>query len=417
MNIFGKICGRRALVGLVCLLSIFLPVAYSQNFSVAIQPSLNRLLGLPPPSASPTTSISSNVPVRDDGLVSLGAKLFYDNRLSADGLHSCSSCHQPDKYFADGLDVSRGVGNKLGTRNAPSLLNVSYNPTQFWDGREDTLEHQALRPLINPREMGQPDHEAVLAVIRRDKDYLADFKRVFNMRSATDITIDRVVSALATYQKTLIAGDSPFDRYLYGGEAHAISEGALRGYKLFVGAAACVKCHTIDRGNALFTDNEFHALSVGLNQIAPRLAELTVKLSAEKLRGIPVDDIVLTDDDFAELGRFVVTLQPQDIGTFRTPTLRNVAMTAPYMHDGSVKTLAEAVDLEVFYRSNEQGHPLLLTPPERQDLIMFLESLTSSSDALKALMPTEEQRKASRLAEQMQPPITGGKVYRQPGSS
>ncbi|HWX01198.1 cytochrome-c peroxidase [Collimonas sp.] len=417
MNIFGKICGHRVLVGLVCLLSVSLPVAYSQNSPVTGQSGLNRLLGLPPFPSSSGASISSSVPVRDGRLVSLGAKLFYDNRLGADGLHSCSSCHQPDKYFADGLDVSRGVGNKVGTRNAPSLLNVGYNPTQFWDGREDTLEHQALRPLINPREMGQPDHDAVLAVIRRDKDYLADFKRVFDARSASDITIDRVVSALATYQKTLIVGDSPFDRYLYGGDAHAMSEGALRGYKLFVGAAACVKCHTIDKGNALFTDNEFHALSVGLNQIAPRLAELTVKLSAEKLRGVPIDDIVLTDDDFAELGRFVVTLQPQDIGTFRTPTLRNVAMTAPYMHDGSVKTLAEAVDLEVFYRSNEQGHPLLLTPPERQDLITFLESLTSSPESLKALMPTEAQRKASRVAEQMLPPVTGGKTYRLPGQS
>ncbi|WP_211461463.1 cytochrome-c peroxidase [Collimonas silvisoli] len=415
MNLFGKMCGRRALVGLACVLGTSLPIAYSQSFATAIQPGLNRLLGLPPSPYSPSTLISSNVPVNDDRLASLGAKLFYDNRLSADGLHSCSSCHQPDKYFADGLDVSRGVGNKLGTRNAPSLLNVSYNPTQFWDGREDTLEHQALRPLINPREMGQPDHEAVLAVIRRDKDYLADFKRVFNTRSATDITIDSVVSALATYQRTLVAGDSPFDRYRYGADAHAMSDGALRGYKLFVGAAACVKCHTIDQGNALFTDNEFHALSVGLNQIAPRLAELTVKLSAEKLRGVPIDDIVLTDDDFAELGRFVVTLQPQDIGTFRTPTLRNVAMTAPYMHDGSVKTLAEAVDLEVFYRSNEQGHPLLLTPPERQDLITFLESLTSSPESLKALMPTEAQRKASRVAEQMLPPVTSGKTYRLPG--
>jgi cytochrome c peroxidase len=415
MNIFGKICGRRALVGLACLLSISLSIAYSQNSAVAVQPGLNRLLGLPPLPSSPNTPAASNVLAKNDPLANLGAKLFYDNRLSADGLHSCSSCHQPDKYFADGLDVSRGIGNQLGTRNAPSLLNVSYNPSQFWDGRDDTLEHQALRPFVNPREMGQPDHEAVLAVIRRDKDYRADFKRIFGTQLTADITIDTVVSALAAYQKTLVAGDSPFDRYAYAGDVRAMSDGALRGYKLFVGAAACVKCHTIDTRHALFTDNEFHALSVGLNQIASRLPELTVKLSAEKLRGVPIDDIVLTDDDFAELGRFVVTLQPKDIGTFRTPTLRNVAMTAPYMHDGSVKTLAEAVDLEVFYRSNEQGHPLLLTPPERQDLITFLESLTSSPESLKALMPTEAQRKASRVAEQMLPPITGGKVYRQPG--
>ncbi|AMO95395.1 cytochrome c family protein [Collimonas fungivorans] len=413
MNIFGKICGRCALVGLACVLSISVSIAYSQNSKIAIRPELNRLLGLPPLLSPPNTPAA--VLAKNDQLANLGAKLFYDNRLSADGLHSCSSCHQPDKYFADGLDVSRGIGNQLGTRNAPSLLNVSYNPSQFWDGRDDTLEHQALRPFVNPREMGQPDHEAVLAVIRLDKDYRADFKRIFGAQLTADITIDTVVSALAAYQKTLVAGDSPFDRYAYAGDARAMSDGALRGYKLFVGAAACVKCHTIDTRNALFTDNEFHALSVGLNQIASRLPELTVKLSAEKLRGVPIDDIVLTDDDFAELGRFVVTLQPKDIGTFRTPTLRNVAMTAPYMHDGSVKTLAEAVDLEVFYRSNEQGHPLLLTPPERQDLITFLESLTSSPESLKALMPTEAQRKASKVAEQMLPPITGGKVYRQPG--
>ncbi|MET3109285.1 cytochrome c peroxidase [Oxalobacteraceae bacterium GrIS 1.18] len=389
----------------IAAIALFLGVLTSNGFSETIKEDKspnhggfpNPLLGLPSttfdilkPNAHPNFDRVKN----KSEVIKLGANLFYDKRLSVDGTLSCATCHQPDRYFSDGLRVSVGVKNQSGTRNAPSLLNVMYNTSQFWDGREDTLEQQAARPFLNPREMAQPNLDSILNIIRNDKNYRVEFAKAYKNPK---ISLDNVTTALATFQRTLNAAGSPFDHFLYDGDDHAIAENAKRGYKLFTGAASCVKCHTIDTNSALFTDNQFHALSVGLNHIAPRLAELTVKLSGERQRGVPTDEIVLSDDDFAELGRFIVTLDPKDIGTFRTPSLRNVAKTAPYMHDGSVKTLAEAVDVEVFYRSNEQGHPLLLTPDERRDLIAFLETLTSSPASLNNLMPTQKQRKAAGL--------------------
>ena len=320
-------------------------------------------------------------------LVDLGQKLFFDQRLSSDSAHSCASCHAPEQYFSDGLRVSKGVGERLGTRNAPSLLNAAYNSSQFWEGREPTLESQAARPLTNPREMGMPDEAAVLHVIEQDKEYVKNFRQAFIADEEPTVRIERVASALAAYQRTLRAGDSPFDRYAFGGDKSAMSTSAVRGLALFTGTARCATCHTIDRDHALFTDNKFHALSVGLERISGNLAQLSTRLASQKLKGLPLDQVILSDDDFAELGRFVVTLEPKDIGNFRTPSLRNVAFTSPYMHDGSVATLSQAVDYEIYYRSNEQGRTLLLTPMERQDLIAFLEALTTSAQALARLDP------------------------------
>jgi cytochrome c peroxidase len=320
-------------------------------------------------------------------VIALGQKLFFDQRFSSDGARSCASCHAPDQFFSDGLRVSIGVGERLGTRNAPSLLNVAYNTSQFWEGRDPTLESQAPRPLTNPREMGMPDDDAVLRVIKQDPRYVEAFQRAFGATDGSSVSIERVAQALAAYQRTLSAGDSAFDRYAFGGDKHALSASAVRGLKLFTGEARCATCHTIERDHALFTDNEFHALSVGMERIGGHLAQLTTELASQKLKGIPLDQIILSNDDFAELGRFAVSLDPKDIGKFRTPSLRNVAETAPYMHDGSVPTLLQAVDYEVYYRSNEQGRPLLLTPMERQDLIAFLEALTTSPQAMARLKP------------------------------
>jgi len=320
-------------------------------------------------------------------LIALGQRLFFDQRLSIDGARSCASCHVPNQFFSDGIRVSKGVGDRLGTRNAPSLLNVAYNTSQFWEGRDPTLESQATRPLTNPREMGMPDEAAVLDVIEQDARYVKEFQRAFGATDGTAASIERVAQALAAYQRTLNAGDSAFDRYAFGGDKKALSASAVRGLNLFRGEARCATCHTIERDHALFTDNEFHALSVGMERIGGHLAQLTTQLASQKLKGVPLDQIILSNDDFAELGRFAVTLDPKDIGKFRTPSLRNVAETGPYMHDGSVPTLLQAVDYEVYYRSNEQGRPLLLTPMERQDLIAFLEALTTSPQALARLNP------------------------------
>ncbi|GJG96676.1 cytochrome-c peroxidase [Cupriavidus pauculus] len=323
-------------------------------------------------------------------LIALGQRLFFDAKLSSDGAHSCASCHAPEQFFSDGLRVSKGVNERLGTRNAPSLLNVAYNTSQFWEGRDATLEIQAPRPLTNPREMGLPDDASVLKIVGQDPQYVEAFARVFGAAGEPSVSIAHLAQALAAYQTTLRAGDSAFDRYAFRHEKGALSASAERGLRLFTGTARCTTCHTIERDHALFTDNEFHALSVGMERIGGHLGQLTTQLAGQKLQGLSLDQIILSNDDFAELGRFAVTLDPKDIGKFRTPSLRNVAVTAPYMHDGSVPTLMQAVEYEVYYRSIEQGRPLLLTPMERQDLVAFLESLTTSREALARLTPAPQ---------------------------
>lgn len=343
----------------------------------AASTSESDLLGLPKVEGRPPSP----------AMIALGQKLFFDQRLSSDGTRSCASCHSPDQFFDDGLRVSKGIGERLGTRNAPSLLNVAYNTSQFWEGRDPTLESQALRPLTNPREMGMPDDAAVLHVIAQDPNYVEAFKHAFGASEVSQVRIEQVAQALAAYERTLRAGDSAFDRYAFGGDKTALSASAVRGLTLFTGTARCSTCHTIERDHALLTDNQFHALSVGMERISGHLAQLTTELATQKQKGVPLDQIILSNDDFAELGRFVVSLDPKDIGKFRTPSLRNVAKTGPYMHDGGVPTLLQAVDYEVYYRSNEQGRPLLLTPMERQDLIAFLEALTTSPQALARLNP------------------------------
>ena len=332
-------------------------------------------------------AIAGQASDREAALVRLGQALFFDAHLSRDGSTSCASCHQPARYFADGLTTSRGVGGAVGSRNAPSLLNVSQADSQFWDGRARTLEEQALAPMLNPREMAMPGLDAVVDAVRHGDGYRRLFAEAYGVHRDEDIHIDLVARALSAYERSLTLADSPFDRQVFGGEVGALSPQAERGRQLFVGAAACASCHTVGRDGASFTDNRFHSLSVGLQQIGDRLAPLTLKVAELRRQGRSADEIVLADRDFAALGRFVVTLDPADLGAFRTPSLRNVAQTAPYMHDGSVATLEEAVDDEVYYRSSENGRPLLLTPGERSDLVAFLQSLTSPLEAVLAKAP------------------------------
>ena len=324
---------------------------------------------------------------RDGAVIQLGQTLFFDARLSRDGSTSCATCHQPARYFSDGLATSRGVGGAAGARNAPSLLNVSQADSQFWDGRARALEDQAVAPMLNPREMAMADLDAVVEAVRRETEYPRLFAEAYDVHRKEDIRIDLIARALSAYERSLTLADSPFDRQVFGGQAGALSPQAERGRQLFMGPAACASCHLVGHGNASFTDNRFHSLSVGLQQIAGRLAPLTLQVAELRRQGRSPDAIVLADRDFAALGRFVVTMDPIDLGAFRTPSLRNIAQTAPYMHDGSVPTLEEAVDDEVYYRSSENGRPLLLTPSERGDLVAFLQSLTTPLDEVLAKAP------------------------------
>jgi cytochrome c peroxidase len=341
-------------------------IAAAVLWSLAGAASSRDLLGLPgtPPSADPERLLRAT----------LGEKLFHDARLSADGTVSCATCHQPDRAFADGLPVAKGTGGRRGTRNTPSLLNVAFQRSLFWDGRRDTLEQQARDPFFHPREHGLPNEQALLERLRSDPDYAASFFRLYGT-SSTAIRLGDVVDALTCYERTLLAGNSPFDRYYYGGEEAALSKDARRGLALFEGRAQCASCHTLDQDSALFTDHQFHSVALGHKKIESRVANLAATIA--KASQAEQDRLVLEDADYAELGRFLATRNPADIGKFKTPSLRNVAATGPYMHDGSVSTLEEALDLEIYYRRLNSNHAFVLTPQDKSDLLAFLKSLTS----------------------------------------
>ena len=345
----------------------------------------NNLLGLPP---VPIPANNSQTPAK----IALGDKLFHDKRFSVDGTVSCSKCHDEKQAFTDGLPVSVGHHGLTGTRNAPTVLNAAYNPSQFWDGREPDLEGQAKQPLINPVEHGLANHKQLLEIIRTDPDYLATFQSVFEV-SGKKLTIDHVAQAIASFERTLIAGNSPFDRYYFKNQADALTEAQIRGFGLFIGQGRCVSCHTIEQDHALFTDGRFHNIGIGINQIQQDVPRLAQAFLEAKNKGGQVDVMVLTDKKSSELGRFAVTDELSQIGAFKTPTLRNVELTAPYMHDGSLKTLKEVMihynnggvnkaDEKVNDYLSGGIRPLNLTDPQLDDLVAFMKTLTSSKYAI-----------------------------------
>jgi cytochrome c peroxidase len=306
-------------------------------------------LGLPP------IPIPANNPPTVDA-ITLGRRLFYDRRLSNDGSLACSSCHNPRFDFTDGTRLSKGVGAAMGIRNAPTLLNAAYLPFQFWDGRAISLEQQAASPIVDPREMNQT-HKASIAKLQSDPVYRSMFAKTFGSR---DVTIGRVEKALASFERTLISGNSAFDRYHYGGDMTAMSASAVRGLSIFVnpGRGNCVACHSLSSDSALFTDGKFHNIGEGANDAG----------------------------QFDDVGRYHETNVATDRGAFKTPTLRNVANTAPYMHDGSLRTLKDVVD---FYAGGGNSNPYLdseiksihLSAQDRVDLVEFLKSLTGDLPA------------------------------------
>ncbi|HHQ42651.1 MAG TPA: c-type cytochrome [Chromatiales bacterium] len=333
-----------------------------------------------PPLGLPPVPVPADNPITPEK-VKLGERLFHEKRFSADGTVSCASCHKPELAFTDGLPVAEGIRKQKGTRNTPTVVNAAYYTTQFWDGRRPSLEEQAKDPFVNPIEHGLPSHEPILEVVRKDPYYRKAFRKVFGVAPEA-VTIDHVVKAIAAFERTVVSGDSPFDRYLYGGDKSALSESAIRGLKIFRTKGRCVDCHKIEQTSATFTDNDFHNLGVGFQRIAPRLHEIVAKFREAKAKGANLDESVLTQAEVSELGRFAVTGRISDLGRFKTPTLRNVAVTAPYMHDGSLKTLEEVVE---FYDKGGEANdfldggirPLKLTEQEKKDLVEFLKSLTS----------------------------------------
>lgn len=335
-------------------------------------------LGLPPVPIPPDNPITTEK-------VKLGDKLFHDKRFSTTGEVSCANCHDRAKAFGDGLPVSEGIKKLNGTRNAPTVINAAYFKTQFWDGREPSLESQSAQPFLNPVEMGLKNHDPILKIVRSDPEYLEFFKKAFG-KTGSEITMVEVQKALATFQRTLIAGNSPFDRYFYGGDRTAMNAAAIRGLDVFVNQGRCVSCHVIEQTQALFTDNRFHMIGVAANQMPRDLDELATAVEHVKMKG--TDIAVLSNPKTSSLGRYAVTGDLTDIGAFKTSTLRNIDLTTPYMHDGSLKTLEEVVQ---FYNNGGRLketdplpellsggiRPLNLTEKQQADLVEFLKALTS----------------------------------------
>ena len=317
--------------------------------------------------------------------VALGEKLYFDARLSADNTVSCATCHDPAKGFGDGKALAVGIAQKPGSRNSPTVINAAFNDFQFWDGRASTLEEQAKGPLTNPVEMGMASHDALVGKLQNIAEYPPLFKQAFD---SDQINIDNVVRAIASYERTVFSFSSPFDRFNAGDKA-AVSASAQRGWDLFNGKARCNDCHGYVASSPTFTDNKFHNIGVAMH--ATNFAEL-----ARKVGQSPESTSELAHAaGYSELGRFLVTKEPKDIGAFKTPGLRNVALTAPYMHDGSQRTLEEVIK---FYDKGGEDNPYLdggirplkLTAQEQTDLVEFLKALTSD-DLTRFSKPNSQQ--------------------------
>jgi cytochrome c peroxidase len=279
----------------------------------------------------------------NEGKIELGKLLYFDPRLSKDDTVACASCHNPYHGFTDPAAFSAGVDGKLGGRSSPTVLNRLFSAEQFWDGRAADLEEQAKGPLTNPVEMAMPSHEAVVAKVAAIAGYGPHFAKSFG---DSKVTIDRIAQAIAAYERTVVTGNSPYDRY-QAGDKSALSASAVRGMELFNGKAKCSACHA----SFNFSDENYRNIGVGMDAPKP------------------------------DLGRYDVTKNEADRGAFKTPTLRNVSLTAPYMHDGSEATLLQVV--EFYDRGGIKNPqlaaeivPLKLTGKEMSDLVAFMEALT-----------------------------------------
>lgn len=277
--------------------------------------------------------------------IELGRKLFFDARLSLDGTVSCATCHNPSLGFADGRARAIGIYGQEFKRGAPTLINRLFSRTQFWDGRATSLEDQAPQPIQNELEMRNTP-ENVVRTLQESEEYREEFRRVFN----SDITMDGIAKALGAFERTLVSGNSPYDKFK-AGDSSALTESALRGLKLFESDRVnCVKCHS----GFNFTDEKFHNNGAGQDQPQP------------------------------DLGRFEQTKNDSDKGRFKTPTLRDMSRTAPYMHDGSLRTLMDVMN---FYNKGGIANknlspfmkPLNLTEEQKADLVSFLRALSGTN--------------------------------------
>ena len=314
---------------------------------------------------TPNNVVPASNPITK-GKFELGKQLYFDPRVSKNGTVACATCHNPEKGWTDQMPVSAGIDGQLGGRSAPTVINTAYGRSMFWDGRAPSLEGQSQGPPQNPIEMGDQTYEEIITRLRQIPGYREQFERVFG----TDVTLDGVSKAIATFERVAaLSGDSPYDRYTADFDNKALTDSQKRGMVLFGltlndddefktdvvrQKAMCSACHS----GFNFTDEKFHNLGAGYDAATGK---------------------------FADLGRFGATpvgaKDPADIGSFKTPTLRDIANTAPYMHDGSEATLEEVVE---FYNKGGNPNPYLdkdmkplnLTDQEKADVVAFMKALT-----------------------------------------
>lgn len=336
----------KVLAGVCGMMGLFMIASIGMGSEPGFDPSIGMItvdgykvpdIG-PLPTAVPTPPTNLNYAAK----ISLGKQLYFDGRLSQNNAISCAFCHNPVAGFADPNQTSTGVGGKRGGRQSPTVYNTAFNPFQFWDGRAGSLEEQAIGPIHNPVEMAET-HETVVPKIAKINGYKEEFQKVFG----TGVSLQGIAEAIAAYERTIISTNSDFDKFVLG-DPKAMGEEAQRGMDVFKGKGRCILCHN----DSNLTDNQFHNL--GVPQVGPMKEDL---------------------------GRYYVTLRERDKGAFKTPTLRSITESAPYMHDGAFKTLEEVVDFfDKGGNANPQLSPLMkplgLTPQEKTDLIAFMKALT-----------------------------------------
>ncbi len=338
--------------------------------------SAEQMLGLPPLRLAPLNAEA----------VSLGRKLFFDRRLSFSGVLSCAMCHVPEQGFAQN-ELATPVGHQgsMVKRNAPSLYNVGFRPRLFHDGREHSLENQVWSPLLAANEMANPSVGSVLGRIEGLPDYAGLFEAAFGRGPG----METLGAALASYERTLLSADSSFDRYYFDANRDALSPGAVLGFGVFQ-RLGCSNCHLIADDHAHFTDELFHDTGIGYRNSQARAEQRNVLIAP----GVEIAvDVPLPAND---LGRYEATGRAADRWKYRTPTLRNVGLTGPYMHDGSLRSLEEVVD---YYAAGGVPHDgqderigrFELSVAERAGLVEFLRSLTGANvDQLAAVARSTE---------------------------
>jgi len=361
--------------------------AHYQTHSVALaqrkgQPADLLKLALNPPLGLPKVPVPPDNPLSRKK-IELGRKLFFDRRLSLNNTFSCAMCHVPEQGFtSQEQSTAVGVEGRSVRRNSPTLYNVAYAEKLFHDGRESALENQVWGPFLAHNEMANPSVGFVVDKLKRLPDYQGLFEKAFH-RAAS---METVGQAIASYERTLVSAHSPFDRWRYGKQSEGLSLKARQGFELFVGKAGCSGCHSIGEQQALFTDNQLHNTGLGYRE--------SMKKAPEKQRVQVAPGISFEMDSTAiqqvgaakpnDLGLYEITQNPADRWKYKTPSLRNIALTAPYMHNGALSSLRDVVE---FYNQGGEANenldplikPLKLNEAEINALVEFLQSLTGDN--------------------------------------